>query len=46
MGPSQGAVSNAWEVTSLNKVEVQQKFEESEDARELVDRVLELAWAD
>lgn len=46
MGPSQGRLSNAWEVTSLDMAKVQEKFDQSEDARELVDKVLELVWAD
>ena len=46
LGPSQGNISNAWENTSLDKEKLEQNYQESEDAREMIERVLELAWAD
>jgi hypothetical protein len=46
LGPSQGNISNAWENTSLDKEKMEQNYQQSDDAREMVDKVLELAWAD
>src|SRR5262249_24587519 len=46
LGHSQGNISNAWENTSLDKEKLDQNYQQSEDAREMIEKVLELAWAD
>lgn len=45
MGPSQGLISDAWEITNIDNLEEMERSKmASDDAREMVDLVLSMLW--